>query len=103
MPLILTCLWGESVKLKNESNLFTTKSNLPMVYAYVYISLLGFCKEIKILLEFFLYSNLKKNSGHWGLSIAYIRQVVLQQLEWNKNLKDIQNKWDMKKKNPHEF
>jgi hypothetical protein len=64
------------VKLKNESNLFATKSNLSRVYAYVYISLLGFRKEIKIWLEFFLYSNLKKNNGHWGLSIAYILHVI---------------------------
>ncbi len=36
------------MKLKNESNLFAIKSNLSKVYAYVYISLLGFRKEIKI-------------------------------------------------------
>jgi hypothetical protein len=46
---------------------------------------------------------LKKNNGHWGLSIAYILQVVLQPSEWNKNLKDIQDKWDTNKKNPYEF
>jgi hypothetical protein len=40
MPLILTCFWGERVNLKNESNLFATKSNLSRVY--VYISLLVF-------------------------------------------------------------
>jgi hypothetical protein len=86
MPLILTCFLGEC-EFKNESNLFTTKSNLPRVCAYVYISLHGFCKEIKDLLKFFLYSNLKKNSDHWVLSIAYIYfciyilQVVLQPLE----------------------
>jgi hypothetical protein len=54
-------------------------------------------------MKFFSLSNLKKNNGHWGLSIAYIFQVVLQPLEWNKNLKDIQNKWDINKKNPYEF
>jgi hypothetical protein len=46
---------------------------------------------------------LKKNNGHWGLSIAYILQVVLQPSEWNENLKDIQDIWDTNKKNPYEF
>jgi hypothetical protein len=46
---------------------------------------------------------LKKNNGHWGLSIAYILQVVLQPSEWNENLKDIQDKWDMNKKNPYDL
>jgi hypothetical protein len=60
MLLILTCLLGETLKLKRESNLFTTKSNLHKVCACVYISLLEFCKEIKKLLEFFLHSSLKR-------------------------------------------
>jgi len=42
---------------------------------------LGFVKKIKFWLEFFLYLNLKKNNGHWGLSIAYMLQELIAQ-EW---------------------
>jgi hypothetical protein len=92
------------VKLKNESYLFATKSNLSRVYAYVVcILVFGFCKKNNFKLDFFLYSNLKNNNGHWGLSTTYILLIVLQPLEWNKNLKDIQDKWNTNQKNPYEF